>query len=265
MIAAQSQPRCRAFGSSPAVNSGVMDNVYATFQQRYGVSIAFDKDGNARGGASTDMGAYLANGSAVAPPPTPPPASDNCVPAAMPDPPSNLTLVKQGGGTISLAWTKPGGCGVPTSYVVEAGTAPGLADAATTTTPDNSVKYQSSNLPAGTFYVRVRGKNVGGIGAPSNEVVVGGAPGPPQNLRATVAGSMVTITWDPPTTGGTANGYIVEAGSGPGKLDIAAAIVTAPATSKTGPAPMNTYYVRVRAASVVGVSDPSNEVVVVVK
>jgi len=45
--------------SSPAVNTGTVSSVYATFQARYGLSIAVDADGNARpAGAAWDIGAF---------------------------------------------------------------------------------------------------------------------------------------------------------------------------------------------------------------
>ena len=47
--------------TSPAKNAAEFNAVHATFQARYGVSIAFDAAGRARQGTTTDMGAYLAN------------------------------------------------------------------------------------------------------------------------------------------------------------------------------------------------------------
>ena len=49
--------------TSPVANGAEFNSAYATFLQRYGVSIAFDADGKTRPqAATTDMGAYLANG-----------------------------------------------------------------------------------------------------------------------------------------------------------------------------------------------------------
>ncbi len=53
--------------TSPAKNAAEFNAVHATFQARYGVSIAFDAAGRARQGTTTDMGAYLANQASGAP------------------------------------------------------------------------------------------------------------------------------------------------------------------------------------------------------
>jgi hypothetical protein len=53
--------------TSPAKNAAEFNSVHATFQARYGVSIAFDAAGRARQGTTTDMGAYLANQASGAP------------------------------------------------------------------------------------------------------------------------------------------------------------------------------------------------------
>ena len=50
--------------TSPAANRAEFNSAHATFLQRYGLSIAFDADGNVRPqSATTDMGAYLSAGS----------------------------------------------------------------------------------------------------------------------------------------------------------------------------------------------------------
>jgi hypothetical protein len=55
--------------TSPAKNAADFNTVYTTFRLRYGVSIAFDKDGSTRTeGAATDMGTYLAAGVRDLPP-----------------------------------------------------------------------------------------------------------------------------------------------------------------------------------------------------
>lgn len=88
-------------------------------------------------------------------------------------------------------------------------------------------------------------------------------PGPPTGLTATVSGSTVTMTWTPPTTGGAAIRYMVEAAAIPG----GAAIATLPTSQSSISVPgvaNGAYYVRVRATNAEGTSGPSNEVAVVV-
>jgi predicted phage tail protein len=96
-----------------------------------------------------------------------------CVP---PDPPTGLRLLSASGGTVSLVWNPAGGS--PSSYIVEAGSAPGLANLANSDLGLTTVLTATGVAP-GTYYVRVRARNACGTSAPSNEVVVVvGAPPP---------------------------------------------------------------------------------------
>ena len=257
--------------SSPAVGKGEGNNVYAIFRQRYGKGIEMDFDGKARTSGTTDIGAYLASGSAAPPddtPPPPPPAppppgGPGCVATQTPGPPTALTLDKQGGGSVTMSWTKPESCGVPTSYVLEGGVVPGGDEMGTKVTPDASVTKVTGPLPPGTFYARVKAQNAGGLSAPSNEIQIGGVPGPPRNLKVKVDGRNFTVTWDPPDSGGTAAGYIAESGSKPGQADYGTILTEE--TTISGPGSHDVYYIRVKAASISGVSQPSNEVFVTIK
>ncbi len=79
----------------------------------------------------------------------------------------------------------------------------------------------------------------------------------PQNFGASAGGTLVTFTWQAVPA---ATGYILEAGTGPGRSDLAAAPLP-PVNSFVVAVPNGTYYVRVRATAGLGVSAPSNEVV----
>jgi hypothetical protein len=74
------------------------------------------------------------------------------------------------GNRVQLSWAR-GVRGIPTSYVVEAGTAPGLSDVAVF-----DVGAQTgviiAPVPAGRYFVRVRAANLDGPGAPSSEVTI---------------------------------------------------------------------------------------------
>jgi len=75
------------------------------------------------------------------------------------------------GTTVNLTWTAPVE-GSPTSYILEAGSGPGLANLVTQDTGSAATTLAYAGVPPGTYYVRVRAVNSLGAGVPSNEVVV---------------------------------------------------------------------------------------------
>ncbi|MGE0460986.1 MAG: PQQ-dependent sugar dehydrogenase [Vicinamibacterales bacterium] len=86
--------------------------------------------------------------------------------ACAPPAPAGLTHTVNG-HTVSLSWSPSTGA---TGYVVEAGSSSGLANLATLAVITSGLDV--SSVPPGTYYVRVRGTNACGVGAPSAEVVV---------------------------------------------------------------------------------------------
>jgi predicted nicotinamide N-methyase len=149
---------------------------------------------------------------------------------------------------------------VPTNYVLEAGTAPGLADVAAI--PLGTSTSFSADVQTGVYYVRVRATNDIGDSDPTPDIVVA-APGTaqaPTTLTSGGEGSTVTLTWAPPA-GEPVAGYVIEAGSDPGLSDIAV-LPVGNVTTFTTEAPPGTYFVRVRAINAKGPGLPSNEVVV---
>lgn len=169
------------------------------------------------------------------------------------------------GSLASFSWQRGPG-GTPTSYLLEAGSAPGLANLAIV--PVTATSLAVSGVPPGTYFVRMRAVNSAGTSAPSNEVTVVVAvqppPGPPANLMGSAVGSNVTLQWQAPTSGGTPTGYTLIAGSAPGLADV----IVLPLGSAMGISatnvPAGTYHVRVIATNAAGQSAPSNEVVLVV-
>lgn len=90
-------------------------------------------------------------------------------------------------------------------------------------------------------------------------------PDPPTNFRASVVLSTLTLSWTPASTGGTAQRYVIDAGTAPGVYNIGAATFPVLPTSTTiNPVPPGTYYLRIRAQNVIGTSAPSAEIQVTV-
>ena len=168
------------------------------------------------------------------------------------------------GTTAVLSWTAPAADGAmedrPTSYVLEAGTTPGASDVATV--PVGNVTRFEANVPSGTYYVRVRAVNDYGDSEPTEDLmlVAPGAPRAPTSLTSTGTGS-VNLRWTAPA-GAAPTGYIIEAGTAPGRSDLGV-LQVGNVTQVSAPAPPpGTYYVRVRAINARGSGQPSNEVVV---
>ena len=160
-----------------------------------------------------------------------------------PGPPGNLAAAAAG-STVTLSWAAPASGGAPTTYVVEAGNATGLANLAAFPTGNLATVLSAPGVANGTYYVRVRAGNSAGISSPSNEaqVTVGTpvlAPSAPGGLTFTQSGSTVTLNWLVPTGGGAPTSYIVEAGSGPGMTNIASVSSGSPATTLTATAVPN--------------------------
>jgi hypothetical protein len=91
--------------------------------------------------------------------------------ATFPGSPTNLTATVSG-ANVSLSWTAPTSGSAPTGYVVEAGSANGLADVARIPIGPGTTFSSGPVVPPGTYYVRVRAVNGAGTGPLSNGVVV---------------------------------------------------------------------------------------------
>jgi predicted phage tail protein len=157
------------------------------------------------------------------------------------------------------------------SYIIEAGSAPGLSNLVFYVTFSTATTFTASGVPNGTYYVRVRAAaSPSNISPPSNEVVVvvgptGACAGPPQNLTvASQSAGTIALAWGAPATGSPFS-YVIVAGSSPGLGNLA--------NFNTGSAnlgfvatgiPAGSYYVRVHSVSNCGTSAPSNEVLVFV-
>jgi hypothetical protein len=180
-----------------------------------------------------------------------------------PGPPRNLA-VSVAGSVLTFNWQPPNTGGAPASYVLEAGTATGTADIGSFDL--GLTPAVTASAPSGTYYVRVRSRNVNGLSTPSNEVVavVGSGcvvPAAPAGLSFTVSGAVVTLNWSPPA-GAAPAAYIIEVGSVAGAANLAIIDTGGPVTTLAASAPPGRYFVRVKARSACGVGPASNEQVI---
>ena len=177
--------------------------------------------------------------------------------------------VSLAGRRLTLSWDAPDSDegGLAASYMVEAGSAPGLANIGILPAVAGGRVFTYEPVPDGFYFLRVRAQNAAGLSEPSNEVmiVVGAVPAPPLpplDLAGVVSGTTVTLNWFAPP--GTVTGYVVEAGSAPGLADLAVASVAAGSSASFTGVPPGTYYVRVRARNAAGLSIVSNQITIVV-
>ena len=117
----------------------------------------------------------------------------------LPGPPQQLRS-QVVGNIVTLTFQAPASGELVTSYTIEAGSAPGLANLARL---DIGLTTSfTASAPDGIYHVRVRASGRNGMGAASNEVQIRvGVPGcqmpsAPNALTAQVSGSMVMATTD---------------------------------------------------------------------
>jgi hypothetical protein len=176
-----------------------------------------------------------------------------------------LLRAAMAGARLTLTWSVDFYGGEPTSYLIEAGSASGLANIAIIPATTRAFTYEP--VPSGFYFLRVRAQNASGTSAASNEVmlVVGGVPAPPPapvGLGSSVSGSTVTLAWIAPP--GPVTGYVIEGGSASGLSNLATLPIGALTTMSFPGIPPGTYYVRIRAVNALGRGVASDEVTVVV-
>ena len=179
-------------------------------------------------------------------------------------PPTNLRATRTG-TTVQIDWGQPPSA---TAWQVEAGSAPGLTNVAVFRTTTRALTL--NNVPAGTYYVRVRSAtpDFSDVSEPSNEIGISVACGgfaSPRDVRALVSGNSVTLSWLPPQHEIDAlTSYILEVGSSSGQRDLLVHDTRSPATSLRATAQNGTYHVRLRTRTPCGTSDATNDITVVV-
>jgi hypothetical protein len=189
---------------------------------------------------------------------------------AAPATPMNLSS-SSSGGTVTLTWESPASGDPVTTYIIEAGSGPGLANLANVTTNSAGTSFSASGVGGGTYYIRVRARNDGGTSAASNEsiLVVGPAgcttpPDAPTGLAGSASSGTVHLVWNAPTGNCSPSSYVLQAGSSAASSDLANANAGAGTSYVASGIAAGTYYVRVRAVNAYGQSAASNEVVLTV-
>ena len=113
-------------------------------------------------------------------------------------PPPTTPRARLRGSALTIDWGAPPLGARPSSYVIEAGTGPGLANIASVGTGTSATTLSAAGLGPGTYYFRMRSQNGAGVSGVTAEqaFVVGAAgctapPAPPVDLAATVTGANV--------------------------------------------------------------------------
>ena len=185
-------------------------------------------------------------------------------------PPRNLAA-QVIGTTVVLTWTAGGS--PPDFFVVEAGTGPGLSNIASIPIAWGSIRgingtMTATQVPRGTYYVRVRAREGNVTGGPSNEVVVRIGdncvlPPPPINFSATAGPSSISMRWTPPSASGIAQ-YLLEGGSTAGAANLGSLGLPASSTTFAIDVPPGRYFLRMRSISGCGAGAATPDVEVVV-
>lgn len=179
-----------------------------------------------------------------------------------PSPPRDFTAAVAG-GSVTLSWLPPVEGGTVSGYELEAGSSPGAANLLRTGTASSPLSV--ANVPAGTYFVRLRSLGPGGRSAPTDDlaVTVGHCTTPGAfTLTGGVGGGVVHLAWTTPSGPGPLT-YYLGAGSTPGALD-RGIFAMGGARSYATPAPHGTYYVRAVAINACGLGPISNEVLLTV-
>jgi hypothetical protein len=191
------------------------------------------------------------------PPPPPPPLN------------GNLRGALRSDRFIDLAWTAPTDY-IVTGYRVEVGTVPGHTGFSALI-KELGITFDVADLPAATYYIRLRELVDGVFRDPSNEVVIqsngpptdgppnqdlnqcSAAPGAPRQFVAASQGALVRLGWER-GAGDAPSAYVLQVGSSPGRQDIIALPLPGAATRMEAMAGNGRYALRMTAANECGMS-----------
>jgi hypothetical protein len=192
------------------------------------------------------------------------------LPAGVPSAPQELAGTVAG-STVTLSWAPPANEAFASvrTYLVAAGSVPGVSDIVLFPTGSTETTYTATAVANGSYWVRVYAESASGLSPASNDIRVNvgpAAPGAPVLSGGATGPGAVLLQWTAaPAPALPVTGYRLLAGFRPGQSD--AAVIDLPASSlaygAAGIAP-GIYYVRVAALSAAGLGDLSNEVVVTI-
>jgi len=173
------------------------------------------------------------------------------VPSPVPPAPDAF-VAEVSGTTVTLSWTPASVGGAVSSFEVEVSPTPGSAAFGRVTLTQSPAYFP--NVPAGTYYMRLRSVGPGGTSAPSADVAAVVAPtcstpGLP-SLSAVVSEGLVAITWSA-SSGSSPPSYYLGVGSAPGSDDLGVFSMGA-ATAVPATPPRGRYYLRVAAVNLCG-------------
>jgi hypothetical protein len=184
-------------------------------------------------------------------------------------PPPATPRIQMRDSTLTIDWDAPPLGARPTSYVIEGGTAQGLANLANVSTGNAATTISAPGVGPGTYFLRLRSSNSFGRSAPTEEqvLVVGasgcsGPPAAPVDLRAVIVGTSVTLHWRA-SPRSIVSSYRLSVGATSGGREYGAADVGPVTTFSTG-VPAGAFFVRAAAVNQCGVGPSSAEVPVVV-
>jgi hypothetical protein len=216
--------------------------------------------------AIMEMSVYDAvTGARVANAPTPVPGSQ--LSWALPTPDGTRIIVGMGADGLYVLESA-------TAQVIEVWPIGGVTHAAFTSAGDRAILLRETIAPP-SFDVFLHGVLLdvasntvlaeGPLGvrayASSSHLIVLEPPQPPGDLAVEISGSMVTLRWSQPGASRRATDYVIEAGATPTSFTLLSQRTGSDETAFVVPnVPSGVYYVRVRAANAVGVSQPSGAI-----
>lgn len=165
------------------------------------------------------------------------------------------------GGRVTLFWNTPTDGGLPFTYLVQVGTAPGSANVFNG--PVGLLTSVSGDLWPGTFYARVRAQGSAGVGAASPEAaftITNCAAAPV--LTGGLVNGIISLRWNTPA-GSTVTGFTIQAGPTAGSSSFYNGPIglTTQLDALVG---AGTYFIRVLADTGCGPGAASNELRVTV-